>query len=169
MATIPAFKVRGIETHSRQMWEWEHVRRLLEFARDNKMNTLVFHQNDLADQLVNPEAFLPRDRMKRFYPVYLHSVENNRAYIRRVAACAKELKIDFYLETKELWYRTYLLNAHPELMKEGVLCPHHPFWQDYLAAKLEALVRKPSRSGRDHRERRHQREPIIDRQFPLSV
>ena len=24
-------------------------------------------------------------------------------------------------------------------MKEGVLCPYHPFWQDYLAAKLEAL------------------------------
>ena len=68
MATIPAFKVRGIETHSRQMWEWEHVRRLLEFARDNKMNTLVFHQNDLVDQLVNHEAFLPRDRMNGSIP-----------------------------------------------------------------------------------------------------
>ncbi len=56
-----------------------------------------------------------------------------------MTAYAKDLKIDFYLETKELWYRTYLLNAHPELMKEGVLCPYHPFWQDYLAAKLEAL------------------------------
>ncbi len=40
---------------------------------------------------------------------------------------------------KELWYRNYLLATHPELIKNGAVCPNHPFWWEFLPAKLEAL------------------------------
>ena len=51
MSDRPAFVVRGVEIHSRHLWEWEHVRRVLELACRTRLNTLVFHQNDLIDQV----------------------------------------------------------------------------------------------------------------------
>ncbi len=76
-----AFKVRGIRLTPDKCGSGNMCGGYPEFARDNKMNTLVFHQNDLADQLVNPEAFL--QSVERYMPFTCHAVENNRAYIRR--------------------------------------------------------------------------------------
>lgn len=139
MSTTPAFSVRGIETHTRHMWEWEHVKRMLEFAVQTRLNALVFHQNDLIDMVAYPERYLSRDMMKKAFPVYMHAAENNRCYIRKVAALSRELGIDFFLEVKELWYRNYLLASYPDLAKNGTACPNHPFWWEYLPAKLESL------------------------------
>ena len=148
MSKAPRFSVRGLETHTRQMWEWEHVKRLLEFAARTNLNTLVFHQNDLIDQAVYPEQYLSREMMKKDFPVYMHLTENNRYYLRKVAHNARALGIDFYLEVKELWYRTYLLRNYPELMQNGALCPNHPFWWEYLPVKLENLFEHiPELSG----------------------
>ncbi len=139
MAPVPAFAVRGIEIHTRHMWEWEHVKRVLDFAVQTRLNTLVFHENDLIDMVSYPERYLPRDMMKRAFPVYMHATENNRYYMRKVAAQARELGIDFFFEVKELWYRNYLLSSYPDLVKNGAVCPNHPFWWEFLPAKLEAL------------------------------
>ncbi len=139
MSDRPAFVVRGVEIHSRHVWEWEHVRQVLELAVRTRLNTLVFHQNDLIDQASYSERYLPRETMKRQFPVYMHYTENNRYYLRKVASNAKALGIDFYLEVKELWYRTYLLKMYPGLMQNGAVCPNDPFWWDYLSAKVEML------------------------------
>jgi hypothetical protein len=138
MANQPSFAVRGAEIHSRHMWNWEHTRRMLDFCSENNLNALVFHQNDLLDQVANPEAFLPREMMKRAFPAYLHNIENAREYLRKVAACARERGIDFYFEIKEIMYPIYFLSAYPQLIKDGILCPNDPFWFDYLEAKLDA-------------------------------
>ncbi len=139
MSETRGFAVRGIEIHTRQMWEWEHVRRVLDFAAETGLNALVFHENDLIDQVTCPESHLSREMMKRTFPVYAWSIENNRDYLRRVAANARERGIDFYLEVKELWYRLYLLETHPELMRDGAICPNNPFWWGFLRAKIGAL------------------------------
>ena len=139
MAETPRFKVRGVEIHTRQMWEWGHVKRVLEFAGETKLNALIFHENDLIDQVVYPEKYLPREMMKRTFPVYAHAIENNRDYLRKVSAHAREYGIDFFLEIKELWYRLYLLETYPELMQNGAVCPNNPFWWEYLSAKLDSL------------------------------
>ena len=139
MSKAPGFAVRGIEIHTRQMWEWEHVRRVLDFAAETGLNMLAFHENDLLDQVTCPESHLPREMMKRNFPVYAWSIENNRDYLRKVAANARERGVDFYLEVKELWYRLYLLETHPELMRDGAICPNNPFWWGFLRAKIEAL------------------------------
>ena len=135
----PAFVVRGVEIHSRHLWEWEHVRRVLELAGRTRLNTLVFHQNDLIDQVSYPERYLSRETMKKQFPVYMHYTENNRCYLRKVAHNARALGIDLYIEVKELWYRTYLLKMYPGLMRNGAVCPNDPFWWDYLSAKVEML------------------------------
>ena len=148
MSNKTAFEVRGIETHSRHMWEWEHVKRMIDFARENDLNALVFHENDLIDQVVYAERFISRAMMKRKFPVYQYGTDNNCDYIRKVAQTAKEQGIDFYLEVKELWFRTYVLFSYPELLHNGIPCPNDPFWWDFLQAKLETLYQKiPEVSG----------------------
>ena len=148
MSQRPAFNVRGLETHTRHMWEWEHVKRMLEFASAYDLNTLVFHQNDLLDQLACPEGYLPRDMMKEEFPVYLWGIENNCDYIRKVAENARERGIGFFLEVKELWFRTYLLLNYPELLKNGTLCPNDDFWWGYLQDKVQTLLQNiPELSG----------------------
>ncbi|HTU03777.1 MAG TPA: hypothetical protein VMG58_18225, partial [Candidatus Sulfotelmatobacter sp.] len=148
MPSVPAFPVRGIETHSRHMWEWEHVKRMLEFATMTRLNTLVFHENDLIDMVSCPERYLPRETMKRRFPVYLHSGDSNRAYMRKVGSHARDAGIEFYFEVKELWHRSYLLAEHPEVVKNGAVCPNHPFWWEFLPAKVEQLFRAvPELSG----------------------
>src|SRR5690554_4431649 len=148
MQSNAAFKVRGIETHTRHMWEWDYVKRMIDFAGENDLNTLVFHQNDLLDQILCPESYLPKKMMKNKFPVYQFVNENNCNYIRKVAQTAAEKGINFYLEIKELWYRTYLLTTYPNLLEDGAICPNNDFWAGYLKEKLTALYEKiPEISG----------------------
>ena len=135
------FDVRGLEIHSQRMWRWESVRRSLDLMERLGMNTLIFHQNDIIDQIVLPRAYFSDELMWRRRPVRLHTCDNNRHYLARVAREAGRRGITLYLEVKEIWYPEGLLEIHPGLRPTGeAVCPTDPFWWEFLRAKMIELV-----------------------------
>ena len=55
------FEFRGYEIHSSRMWQQAQVDMALEFMEKEGLNALIFHQNDLVDQLVFPEKYYDND------------------------------------------------------------------------------------------------------------
>ena len=138
---MEGFGFRGLEFHSSRMWQFAHVDRALELMRPLGLNALIFHQNDLIDQLVLPLAYFPEELMWKRSPVRMHTVYNNRHYINRVVRGARDAGFDFYLEVKELSFPELLPEIVPGLMNpDGSLCPHHPFWWQFLADKVKELL-----------------------------
>ncbi|HUX14080.1 MAG TPA: hypothetical protein VMW87_13710 [Spirochaetia bacterium] len=136
-----AFEFRGLEFHSSRMWQWAQVDRALALMRELGLNALIFHQNDLTDQLVLPGKWFPEELMWKINPVRMHTIGNNRHYVNRVVAAAKELGIDFYVEVKELWFPDALPDVVPGLRNsDGSLCPHNPFFREFLHEKYRELV-----------------------------
>jgi hypothetical protein len=136
------FAVRGLEIHSSRMWRWKSVENAFGVMEKLGMNTLIFHESDLTDQLVLPRAYFSSDLMWQRWPVRLHLVlDNNRQYIRKVAREARRRNIKFFLEVKEIWYPDGLLELHPELIRSnGVVCATDPFWWEFVRKKYEELV-----------------------------
>ena len=136
------FDIRGLEFHSSRMWQWSHVEQAVAFLERTGMNALVFHQNDLVDQLVFPAAYFSEEEMWRVNPVRMHTIFNNRHYIGKVVRHLRKRKIGFYVEVKELWYPDEITGKYPHLLgKDGVLCPFDPFWSEFLSEKYTELFR----------------------------
>lgn len=142
MKAIPnVFNFRGLEFHSQRMWQWEQVERAVALMRDLGMNALIFHQNDLVDQLVLPSRWFPEELMWKINPVRMHTIGNNRHYLNRVISAASEAGLDFYLEVKELWFPDALPDVVPGLRNpDGSLCPYNPFFRDFLREKYRELL-----------------------------
>jgi hypothetical protein len=136
------FKIRGLEIHSPRMWRWKSVDSAFRLMEQLGMNTLIFHQSDMTDQLVLPRAYFSNELMWQRWPVRLHVVlDNNRQYIRKVAREARRRNIAFFLEVKEIWYPEGLIELHPELIRtNGVVCPTDPFWWEFVKKKYAELV-----------------------------
>ncbi|MCJ0762753.1 hypothetical protein [Variovorax terrae] len=135
------FAVRALEFHSSRMWQWAQVEQALSFMHQFDMNALVFHQNDIVEHLVFPEAFFPDELMWKRWPVRLHSIYQNRHYINKVAREAKALGIRLYLQIKEIWFADALLEIVPGLRgADGSVCPSDPFWWKFLDIKMCELV-----------------------------
>jgi hypothetical protein len=135
------FGHRALEFHSSRMWQWAQVDQALEFMRKFDLNALVFHQNDIVDHLVFPEAYFPEDLMWERWPVRLHSIHQNRHYINKVAREARAAGIAFFVETKEIWFVDQLLERMPTLRAaDGALCASNPFWWEFVEVKLRELV-----------------------------
>ena len=123
------------------MWRWASVERALDLMQQVGLNALIFHQNDLIDQLVSPRAFFDNELMWKRWPVRLHTIDNNRHYIRKVIKEAKRREIGFYLEVKEIYYPEGLLDLFPNLRKaDGAVCSTDPFWWEFLDAKIRELL-----------------------------
>ncbi len=138
---MEGFALRGLEIHSSRMWQLAQVERALELMRPLGLNALIFHQNDLIDQLVLPLAHFPEELMWKRNPVRMHTVYNNRHYINSVVRQARDAGVDFYLEVKELSFPELLPEIVQGLMNpDGSLCPHHPFWWRFLADKIVELL-----------------------------
>ncbi len=135
------FGLRGLEIHSSRMWQLAQVRRTLDLMGPLGLNALIFHQNDLIDQLVLPLAYFPEELMWKRNPVRMHTVYNNRAYINTVVREARDAGVELYVEVKELSFPELLPEIVPGLMNpDGSLCPHHPFWWQFLSAKVAELL-----------------------------
>jgi hypothetical protein len=142
-----SFSFRGLEFHSRRMWQWGSVKRALELMKKLNLNALIFHQNDIIQNLVLPDEIYPY--LSRVYPgservlsSYIPTTYyyNNRVYIERVINEAKRANIDFYLEVKEISFPDDIFELYPEVIKpDGSICPTNPFWWYYLDAKIRAL------------------------------
>ena len=134
------FKFRGYEIHSSRMWQQAQVDLAMDFMVKHGMNALIFHQNDLVEQLVFPEAYFDNDTMWDNWPVRRQGVLYQRDYINQVIKKAQKLDIEFYLEIKELDVVDALFEIKPELRgADGTICPNHPFWTEFLKVKFTEL------------------------------
>lgn len=135
------FAFRGLEFHSSRMWQWAQVERALEFMQDMNLNALIFHESELVDNLVLPKKYFSTEFMWKKNPVRYHVLMNNVLYMNKVARESKEKGIDFFPEIKEIFYPDGLLELFPELRNDdGTICATHPFWWDFVEAKVSELV-----------------------------
>lgn len=141
-----AFAVRGLEVHSSRMYDFTQMQTTLAFMERYGLNTLIFHQNDLADVLVFPEKYFSMEYMWKRFPPRYSRVLNYRYYIKNIVRLCHARGIRFMLETKELWYDEWILELQPDLINRetGKVCPSHPFWLEYLHEKLSELFREVS-------------------------
>src|SRR3546814_661382 len=49
-----SFTFRGLELNSHYVWNFDWVKKSLDFVRRNQMTALVLHRNEIVDQLVYP-------------------------------------------------------------------------------------------------------------------
>ncbi|NMA65696.1 MAG: hypothetical protein GX957_05565 [Clostridiaceae bacterium] len=134
------FNFRGIEFHSNRIWSTYHVEETMKFMERFSMNALIFHQNDLIDQLVFPLRYFSDDLMWERWPVRMHTIYQNRKYMNKVIRDGKKRGIDIYFEVKELSFHESLLNIMPELRTvSGEICPYNPFWLTFIRDKAEEL------------------------------
>ncbi|WP_270933340.1 hypothetical protein [Falsiroseomonas oryzae] len=137
----PDFGFRALEFHSHRMWQWAQVERALGLMQKLDLNALVFHQNDMVEHLVFPEAWFPDAYLWKRNPVRLHSVHQNRHYINTVIRACAARGIAFYLEVKEISFADGLLELKPELRRaDGTVDPADPFWWRFLEAKYRELL-----------------------------
>jgi hypothetical protein len=139
---MPGFGFRGLEFHSSRMWQWAQVERALGFMQRFDLNALIFHQNDILEDLVFPEEFFTDEIMWKRWPVRMHTIYQNRHYINKVVREAKEKGIGFYFEIKEVNFVDELLELVPGLRKDsGAICATDPFWWRLVDIKLRELIR----------------------------
>ncbi|QJR20490.1 hypothetical protein HKM20_04045 [Pelagibacterium halotolerans] len=135
-------KTIGIEFHNRRMWNWKDVDQALAFMKRFEMNALVFHQTDMMDFITLPEKYFSEDLLWERWPVRYIDVQVKRAFLQEVTRRCKAQGVAFYPEFKEIWYPEGLLEVYPELKnKDGQICPTNPFWFEFVAEKMDELVR----------------------------
>jgi len=121
------------------MWQWHQVRLAIDLMKKNGMNTLIFHQNDIPEQLVYPAAYFNDEFMWKRCAVRMHTIWNNRHYISRLIRALDKNNIKFFIEVKELWFPDVLPEEYPHLWKNGSACPFNPFWWKYIEDKYNEL------------------------------
>lgn len=136
------FKFRGLEFHSNRIWQTSHVTEAMDFMKRFSMNALIFHQNDLIDQLVFPLKYFPDSLMWERWPVRMHTIYNNRKYMNKVIRDGKRRGIGIYFEVKEISFHESLLTIMPQLRTPGgEICPNNPFWLSLIRDRVDELCR----------------------------
>jgi hypothetical protein len=136
------FTFRGFEMHGWRMWQRARIEQALAFIRAHGMTALVLHEPDIMHQLVFPRAFFDPYAQWKGAPTRRgeNAIHNNRAYFEHVMYLAANQGTELWLEVKELAFPDEVLQARPELVKAGVVCPSEPFWRDFIAAKTDELL-----------------------------
>src|ERR1035437_7614000 len=137
-----SFTFRGFEMHGRRMWERARIEEALAFIRMHDMTALVLHEPDIMHQLVFPRSFFDPYAQWKSAPARRgeNAIQNNRIYFEHVLHLAHNQGTELWLEVKELTFPDEGLEARPELIKGGVVCPSKPFWREFIAAKTEELL-----------------------------
>lgn len=137
------FSFVGLEFHNNRMWKWASVEKALDFMEEFKLNALIFHQNDIIDELVLPEKYFTEEEMWAYWPIRFCNIGSRGRYLKRLLEECGRRKIDFYLEVKEIWYPEAILDKFPDLRKEeGHICPTDPFWFNFFQDKITELLNK---------------------------
>lgn len=147
------FEVRALEIHSNYAWDFEWIMKSIEFMKENDMNTLVLHRNDLIDLIVYPGKYFGcekesyhniferyREIFRKLYkytPTRRSGPYQRRAFLKRVVEEAKRAGIKVYIENKELYFPEVLLEFFPHLQKNGAICPTEPFWMSFVSTKYK--------------------------------
>ena len=157
------FRVRALEIHSRYVWDFDWVRRALDFIAAQGMTALVLHRNDIVDRIVWPSRYFGgtgsygniferyRDIHRvlyRYTPTRRSGPYHRRDYFRRLIDLAGRLGIEVYFQNKELFFHEIFLELRPELVKGGAVCPNEPFWWEFLETKYTELFEElPNLAG----------------------
>ncbi|WP_270933339.1 hypothetical protein [Falsiroseomonas oryzae] len=156
-AGAPAFRVRALEMHSRFVWDFDRVRRSLDFIAEQGMTALVLHRNDIVDRIVWPGRYFGaapnaasiferyRDSFRTLYrytPTRRSGPYHRREYLRRVVELAARQGTEVWFQNKELFFHEIFLELRPELTKGGALCPNEPFWFDFVETKYVELFQE---------------------------
>lgn len=149
------YEIRALEIHSAYAWDFNWIMKCIKFAKNNNMNTLVLHRNDLVDLIVYPGKYFGCmedqysnifERYKEIFRVLYKYTPTRRsgpyqrkAFLKRVLEEAKRANIDVYIENKELNFPEILLELNKDkgLMKDGTICPNEPFWMDFVTTKYK--------------------------------
>lgn len=148
------FRVRALELHSRYVWDFDWVRKALDFIEANQLTALILHRNDIVDRIVWPSRFFGgatgykniferyRDIHRSLYkytPTRRSGPYHRREYLRRVIELAKRRGIEVYFQNKELWFHEIFLELNPQLTKNGTICPNESFWWEFVETKYTEL------------------------------
>jgi hypothetical protein len=155
--STPAFPIRALEMHSRFVWDFDRVRRSLDFIAQQGMTTLILHRNDIVDRIIWPGRYFGaspqaaniferyRDSFRTLYkytPTRRSGPYHRREYLRRVIDVAARQGTQVWFQNKELFFHEIFLELRPELTKGGALCPNEPFWFDFVEAKYSELFQE---------------------------
>ncbi|MEO6927761.1 MAG: hypothetical protein ABI190_01245 [Casimicrobiaceae bacterium] len=154
--SVADFRVRALEIHSAYVWDFDWVRKALDFIHDHRMTALVLHRNDIVDRVTYPispcgdrqpllRSIFARYRnahraLYKHMPVDRSGPYNRRDYLKRVVDLAATRDIEVYLENKEFSFDDAVLELNPQLIKDGVVCPNEPFWWAFIREKYSSLL-----------------------------
>jgi hypothetical protein len=146
---------RALELNSSSsIWNPERIIETLDLMSRVGYNVLVLHEVPVMEELVWPAKFFGaiaeeggvhrryREGYKAFYkynPRRRPTPYHNLDYMRWIARRARERNIDLYLNNKELYFPDAILEFHPELVKNGCVCPSEPFWVEFTETKYDEL------------------------------
>ncbi len=147
------FEVRALELHSQYVWDFDWVTKAIGFCKDHDLNTLIFHRNDFIERIIYPGKYFGCNRpeykniferyqdafrtLYKYTPTRRSGPFQRRAYLKRVLELTGRAGIAVYIENKELYFPGILLEFHPELVKQGKVCPNEPFWWDFIRTKYQ--------------------------------
>ena len=152
-----AFAIRALEIHSRYVWDFDHVRRALDFIARQGMTSLILHRNDIVDRIVWPARFFGASgsetnifqryraihrSLYQYTPTRRSGPYHRREYLKRVIELAARQGTEVWFQNKELFFHEIFLELRPELTKDGHLCPSEPFWQDFVETKYTELFQE---------------------------
>lgn len=148
------FSMRALEVHSGYVWNFDWIRKALDFVKRHDMTALVLHRNDIVDLTVYPGKLFGAseagrnifERYSEIYPKLYKYTPTRRSgpyqrrdYLRRVIDLANRDGLEVYFENKELSFPDILLELNPQLVKNGTLCPNDRFWWDFVQTKYTEL------------------------------
>ncbi|HEY8611608.1 MAG TPA: hypothetical protein VIL69_10015, partial [Roseomonas sp.] len=109
--------------------------------RRSGLNALVLHESDLVHHVVYPRTLFDPHALWRDAPSRRgeNAIFNNRTYLASVLAMAREAGIAVWVNVKEIGFSDEVLAVHPEVFKQGAICPSEPFWMGYVEAKTDEL------------------------------
>src|ERR1022692_1835863 len=133
---------RGLELHGRRMWERRRILEALDFIARYDMTALVLHETDLVHNLVYPRHYFDPYALWKSAPSRRgeNAIQNNRVYFEHILDLAGNRGVDVWVEVKELGFPDEVLEARPQLIIDGHICPSDPFWFEFTEQKTSELV-----------------------------
>lgn len=141
LAPADALPFRALEMHGQRMWERDRVVHTLAFMKRHGLNALVLHESDLVHQIVYPRAYFDPYALWSDLPSRRgeNAIFNRRAYFDHLLKLARDANIDVWVNVKEIGFSDEVFALHPEVFKDGAICPSEPFWTEYVGHKTDEL------------------------------
>lgn len=152
---MSTFNIRALEFNDpTNLWNAKMIASALDYMADTGLNALVLNDVAMLERMVYPGRlfgstenetnvharysrafrqlyrYAPRGRSRRYKDV---------EFVRWVIRRASERGIMVYLSNKEVFFPDVLLELHPEVQVNAVVCPTHPYWPEFLEIKYTEL------------------------------